>query len=116
MKPVRTGRRETQVLNRKVSPWQSGLLATSALSAILFASSLLWQAQHQEWAFLLAFSAVWFLISISWSNVDYTDRTGTILARVVDNNFDHVHERLEALEAELEVLRREKEGNYRKAS
>ncbi len=103
-------------MSRKVSPWQNGLLATSALSAILFASSLLWQAQHQEWAFLLAFGAVWFLISISWSNVDYTDRTGAILARVVDSNFDHVHERLEALEAELEMLRSDGEDVYRKAS
>lgn len=103
-------------MSRKVSPWQSGLLATSALSAVVFAASLLWQAQHQEWAFLLAFSAVWFLISISWSNVDYTDRTGAILARIVDSNFDHVHERLETLEAELESLRCETGDKYRKAS
>lgn len=103
-------------MSRKVSPWQSGLLATSAMSAVFFAASLLWQAQHQEWAFLLAFSAVWFLISISWSNVDYTDKTSAILARIVDSNFDHVHERLEALEAELETLRREKENGYRKVS
>lgn len=103
-------------MSRKVSPWQSGLLATSAMSAVFFAATLLWQAQHQEWAFLLAFSAVWFLISISWSNIDYTDKTGAILARIVDSNFDHVHERLEALEQELETLRRENEGGYRKVS
>lgn len=86
------------------------------MSAVFFAATLLWQAQHQEWAFLLAFSAVWFLISISWSNIDYTDKTGAILARIVDSNFDHVHERLEALEQELETLRRENEGGYRKVS
>lgn len=103
-------------MNRKISPWQSGLLATSGLSAVIFAASLLWQAQHQEWAFLLAFSAVWFLISVSWSNVDYTDKTGAILARIVDSNFNHVHERIETLEAELEELRREKEDSFRKAS
>mgnify|MGYP001822047729 FL=1 len=103
-------------MSRKISPWQSGLLATSALSAVIFAASLLWQAQHQEWAFLLAFSAVWFLIAVSWSNVDYTDKTGAILARIVDSNFDHVHERLESLEAELEILRAEKEERYQKAS
>ena len=103
-------------MSRKISPWQSGLLATSALSAVIFAASLLWQAQHQEWAFLLAFSAVWFLISVSWSNVDYTDKTGAILARIVDSNFNHVHERIETLEAELEELRREKEDSFRKAS
>ena len=101
-------------MRRTVSPWQSGLLATSALSAVVFAASLLWQAQHQEWAFLLAFSAVWFLISISWSNVDYTDRTGAILARIVDSNCDHVHERLETLEAELEIQRAKKEERDRK--
>lgn len=103
-------------MSRKINPWQSGLLATSALAAIMFAASLLWQAQHQEWAFLMAFSAVWFLISLSWSNVDYTDKTGAILARIVDSNFDHVHERIEILEAELEKLRLEKENSYRKAS
>lgn len=101
---------------KKINPWQNGLLATSALAAIFFASSLLWQQGHAQWAFVLAFSAIWILISISWSNIDYTEESGTILARIVDHNFDHVHERLEQLEKELEVLREKASEGYKKPS
>mgnify|MGYP001826149082 FL=1 len=103
-------------MRKKINPWQSGLLATSALSAVFVAASLLWQAQHQEWAFLLAFAAVWFLISVSWSNVDHTDKTGAILARIMDDNFDQVHERLVALEEEMESLRGDRQDRRRIAS
>lgn len=103
-------------MRKKFSPWQSGLLATSALSAVFVAASLLWQAQHQQWAFLLAFCAVWFLISVSWSNVDHTDKTGAILAHIMDDNFDHVHDRLEALETELESLKDGEQVIRRKVS
>ena len=101
-------------MRKKVNPWQNGLLATSALAAVLFSSTLLWQQGHPEWAFLLAFSATWVLISISWSSVDYTEESGTILARMVDHNFNHVHERLEELERELEGLREKAPDDYSK--
>ena len=101
---------------KRVNTWQNGLLATSALAAIFFAASLLWQQGHAQWAFVLAFTAVWALISISWSNVDYAEESGTILARIVDHNFGQLHERLEEMEKELEILREKAPDNYRQAS
>lgn len=101
---------------KKVNPWQNGLLATSALAAIFFASSLLWQQGYAQWAFVLAFSAIWALISISWSNVDYAEESGTILAGIVDNNFNQVHERLVQLEKELEGLQKNTSDGYVKES
>ena len=103
-------------MKKKANPWQNGLLATSALAAVLFSSTLLWQQGHPEWAFLLAFSATWALISISWSNVEYTEKSGNILARIVDHNFDQVHERLEQLEKELEMLREKTPDVFRQSN
>ncbi|MEE4216981.1 MAG: hypothetical protein V2I48_05180 [Xanthomonadales bacterium] len=103
-------------MKKKANPWQNGLLATSALAAVFFSSTLLWQQGHPEWAFLLAFSATWTLISISWSNVDYTEQSGSILARIVDHNFNQVHERLEQLERELKALREKTPGGNRQSN
>jgi hypothetical protein len=103
-------------MRKKINPWQSGMLATCALAAIFFASSLLWQQGHPQWAFVLSFSVVWVLISISWSNVDYAETSGSILANIVDHNFDQVHDRLEQLEKEVEQLRGNTADTYRKAS
>jgi hypothetical protein len=103
-------------MRKKVNPWQVGLLATSALAAAVFAASLLWQQGHPEWAFVLSFSAVWALLSIVWANVDFTEDSGTLLARVVDHNFHHVHDRLEFLEQELDRLNRQVPQDFRKAS
>lgn len=103
-------------MRKKASPWKKGLLATSAMAATLFAASLLWQNGHPEWSFVLAFSAVWVLISISWSNVDYTEESGSLLASIVDHNFNQMHDRLEYLENELERLRAQAGEPLRKAS
>ena len=103
-------------MKKKANPWQNGLLATSALAAVMFSSTLLWQQGHPEWAFLLAFSATWALISISWSNVEYTEKSGNILARIVDHNFNQVHERLEQLEEELELLREKAPDGFRQSN
>ena len=92
-------------MRKKMNAWQSGLLATSALAAVFFIASLLWQQGLPHWAFVLAFAVVWVLISISWANADYLDESGSILARIVDQNFDHMHERVHLLERELEELR-----------
>ena len=39
-----------------------------------------------------------------------------MLARIVDHNFDQLHERLEEMEKELEVLREQALDSYRQAS
>ena len=96
--------------------WQSSLLATSGLAAALFAASLLWQQGLPEWAFLLGFAAVWALITISWANVDFTERSGLLMARVMDRNFEQMHERIVDLERELESLRDQPPEPLRKAS
>ena len=103
-------------MSRKTSTWQSALLATCGLAAVVFSATLLWQAGHPQWSFILTFTAVWALISISWSNVDFAERSGALLARIVDHNFDQVHERLLELEREVEVLRASADRPYRKAS
>lgn len=96
--------------NRKPTPWQSALLATSGLGAIFVATNTLWQAGHPQWGFLLAFCAVWALISISWSNVDYTEESGLILADIVDRNIQHLHDRIEELEREIALLKERHAG------
>ncbi len=103
-------------MQKRMNAWQSGLLATSALAATFFAASLLWQQGHPQWAFVLAFAAVWVLISVSWASVDYAEKSGTMLARIVDHNFDDMHERVAYLEKELERLREEAPARVRKAS
>lgn len=103
-------------MTRKANPWHTGLLATSGLAATLFCASLLWQQGLPQWAFVLGFAAVWALISISWSNVDFAERSGTVLAGIVDHNFVQMHERLLELEREVEELRAASEPGLRGAS
>ena len=103
-------------MRKKANPWKTGLVATSGLAVAVFASSLLWQGGYPEWSFLLSFSAVWILVSLTWANVDYTEDSGTLLARVVDHNFNQVHKRLEYLEKELDRLHRQSPAALRKAS
>ena len=90
---------------KRKQPWRNALLATTMLSLFLVLSSLLWSSGYQEWAFLLAFAAIWVLISLSWSNVDFTEESSSILARIVDHNFEEMHVRIEELEQELASLR-----------
>jgi len=86
-------------------PWRNGLIVTTGLSLFTLLASLLWSAGHAEWAFVLAFVAVWLLISLFWSNDEFNEESGSILARIVDDNFDQMHQRLEQLEQELEQIR-----------
>jgi len=90
--------------NRK-HPWRDALIATTGLSVFSFASSQLWTSGYPEWAFALAFVAIWLLLTVSWSNIRFTEESGSILARIVDHNFDHVNERIERLELELVAVR-----------
>ena len=90
---------------KRKQPWRDALIATTGLSVFMLAATLLWNSGYQEWAFALSFLSVWVLISISWSNIDFTEQSGTILARIMDNNFDQMQRRIEQLEEELSRLR-----------
>lgn len=100
----------------RLRSWKSGLLATSALAAALFAASLLWQQGHPQWAFLLAFTATWALVSLILSIVDFTEQSGLVLARILDDNVDDLLARIGELEQEIERLRRDQPAQVRKAS
>ena len=85
-------------------PWRNGLIVTTGLSLFAVLASFLWSAGYPEWAFVLLFVAVWLLISLFWSNDEFNEESGSILARIVDHNFDQMHERMEQLEQELVQL------------
>lgn len=90
---------------KRKQPWRDALIATTGLSVFTVACTLLWNSGHPEWAFALAFVAVWALIFISWSNIDFTEESGSILARIVDQNFEQMNERIAQLEQELVSIR-----------
>lgn len=84
------------------------MIATTGFSAIMFVASLLWNSGNPQWAFAAAFVGLWLLLSISWSNIDFTEKSGSILADVMDHNFDYIDQRVEELEktiTELKALR-----------
>jgi len=83
------------------SPWRNGLIIATGLSALVFISSLLWQAGHAEWGFVLLFGTLWLLISLLLANDGFNEESGVILARILDHNVDHLHERIRQLEQEL---------------
>jgi len=82
-------------------PWRRGLITTTGLTLILFVAVQLWNAGWAEWAFVATFFAVWALTSIMWSNDDYIEESGGILAGIMDQNFHQLHERLTEIEHEL---------------
>jgi hypothetical protein len=86
---------------RRKQPWRDALVATTGLSVFVLASSMLWNSGHQEWAFALTFVAIWLLLFISWSNIDFAEESGSILASIVDHNFDQMSERIDQLEQAL---------------
>ena len=95
---------DIKVFNQK-QPWRDALIATTGLSVFILAATMLWSSGHPEWAFALAFVAIWLLIAISWSNIDFTEESGSILARIVDHNFHQMNDRIEQLEQDLAVVR-----------
>jgi 4-hydroxybenzoate polyprenyltransferase len=103
-------------MKRRTGPWQRSLLVTCALSAAFVAASLLWQSGYPQWAFVVAFLTTWITLSVAWSDVDYTEESGMVLAQIVDHNFDRLHERLEELERQLEDLRMLSETPKQRAS
>lgn len=96
--------------------WHGGLVATSILALALFAALFLWRQGNTEWAFMLAFAGAWALVSIILSAVRFTEQSGLILARIVDENFENLHERISELEEEVSSLRREGAVTSRNAS
>jgi hypothetical protein len=90
---------------KRKQPWRDALIACTGLSVFVLAASRLWATGHHEWAFVLVFTATWLLLSISWSNVDFTEKSGEILARLMDHNFDRTNERIGHLERELAELK-----------
>jgi len=100
---------ELRIFKRK-QPWRDALIATTGLSVFLIAASMLWSSGHQQWAFVVVFTAVWMLISISWSNIDFTEKSGAILANIMDHNFNRMHEQIEQLEKDLSEFRARLDG------
>jgi len=92
-------------VTRRKQPWRDALIATTGLSVFTVACTLLWNSGHPEWSFALAFVSVWALLFISWANIDFTEESGSILARIVDHNFNQVNERIAQLEQELASIR-----------
>ena len=89
----------------KTQPWRNALIATTALSVFLVISSLLWNSGYQQWAFILAFVAIWAVISVSWSNMRFTEESSSILAGIVDHNFRNLHEKVDLIEKELTAIK-----------
>lgn len=92
-----------RIFKRK-QPWRDALIATTGLSLFTLAATLLWKSGHPEWSFVLSFMSVWVLLFISWSNIDFTEQSDSILASIMDHNFDQMHNRVEQLEEELSRL------------
>ena len=101
---------ENRVRGRK-RPWRNALVATTGLSVFFLVATLLWNSGHQQWAFALFFLAVWVLISVSWSNMDFMEQSGSILARIVDHNFRDLHEKVDLLEKELDEIKAQRRIN-----
>lgn len=93
------------------NPWRDGLIIATGLSALAFTSSLLWQAGQAKWGFVLLFGAAWLVISLFLANDEFNEESGVILARVLDENVDHLLERI--LQLEQELATRDEVGAYR---
>ena len=87
------------------NPWQAGLIAATALSAVAFYATLLSESGNTQWAFLLIFGSVWCLIALFWANDGFIEESGMVLAETMDKNIELLHNRLVSLEKELALLR-----------
>ena len=87
------------------NPWQAGLIAATALSAVAFYANLLSESGNAQWAFLLVFGSVWCLIALFWANDGFIEESGMVLAETMDENIELLHNRLVCLEKELAQLR-----------
>lgn len=85
-------------------PWRTGLVISTLLSGLVFCASMVWQAGYAQWAFALVFGAVWLLISLLLVNDEFNENSGLILASVLDENVDHLLERIHQLESRFLAL------------
>jgi len=85
-------------------PWRSGLIVATMLSVLFFLASLLWQAGYAQWGFVLLFGALWLFAGLFLANDEFNEESGLILAGVVDENVDHLLERIHNLENALSGL------------
>ncbi|MGH8034565.1 MAG: hypothetical protein ACREO9_05015 [Lysobacterales bacterium] len=82
-------------------PWSGSLLWSTVLSALVFAGSMVWHAGFPQWAFLLFFGALWVFLTLCLANDRFNEQSGLILARVLDENVDHLLDRIGQLERTL---------------
>jgi hypothetical protein len=82
-------------------PWRRGLIATTGLTLLLFGAIQLWNSGWAEWAFVVSFVTIWLLVSVLWSNDDYIEESTVVLADIMDQNFEALHERLKKIEQEI---------------
>jgi len=97
-------------------PWRNGLIAATGLSLFAFFASILWSAGHADWAFVVAFIGLWLLISLIWSSDYFNEESSTLLAGIMDHNFEQMHERLSQLEQVLERSESEPQSDTKKAA
>lgn len=96
--------------------WRYGFIAATGLSLFAVITSVIWQAGFPEWAFVLSFLSLWILLSLFWSNDDFNEESGLILAEVMDNNFEDVHERLQEIEYMLKETQPQSRQSMQKAA
>lgn len=97
-------------------PWRNGLIATTGLSLFAFFASILWSAGHADWAFVVVFIGLWLLISLVWSSDHFNEESSTVLAGIMDHNFEQMHERIEQLEKVLEMSEQEHQSHTKQAA
>jgi hypothetical protein len=81
--------------------WRHGFFAATGLSLFAVLSSMLWEAGYPEWAFVLSFLVLWILLTLFWSNDDFNEESGLILAQIVDENLEDIHHRLQEIEEKV---------------
>ena len=97
-------------------PLRRGFIAATVLAVFVFGAVQLWSAGAPQWAFALAFAAIWLLISALWSNDEFIEESSLILASSIDQNFEAVCERLQKIESELEKSRARSGFRHEQAS
>jgi len=97
-------------------PWRRGFMTTTGVTLILFIAIQLWNTGWADFAFISAFLAVWALTSILWSNDEYIEESNGMLAGIMDQNFDHLHQRLKRIENELQLRGTPKQEDTHRAA
>jgi len=85
-------------------PWSGSLLWSTLLSGLAVAGSMLWHAGFLQWAFVLFFAALWLFFTICLANDRFNEQSGLILARLLDENVEHLLDRIRELEETVASL------------